>query len=103
MSNLSIHDQARWNKFMAVSNTISDPAPCRSWTFFVHAEKSNVIYKCYSHKKIVSKEELYTLVAAALPDNFEIGTLLGTTAGSPGHGFIRKETDLEFVFDFTCA
>jgi hypothetical protein len=106
MSNLSYYDTPRWEKHMKMLDKIKDPArPCgdyRTWRFFVKSKSSNVVFECISRKKVLSKEELYQVVEASLPDGYEIGTLLGATAGYSGHRFIDKETDLQFVFDFTC-
>lgn len=88
--------------FVAISDPILPSGVYQNWTFYVESSSSNVVFKCSSRKKVVSKSELYRLVESSLPDGYAIGHLMGAKAGSWGHSFIEETTDLQFVFDFIC-
>jgi len=102
MNNRHISDVQRQEKVMKMLDEFEPNCPRKIWRFFVTSKKENVIFGCVSSKQVVTEEELYRIVVANLPDDMDIGQLLGATAGYSGHCFIQKNTDLALVFDLIC-
>lgn len=105
VTNLNSKDDFRWIKHLNAVDALQKKhdrvqVPC--WEFFVESTVTKVIFACYSPVQVVTKEELFELIAGFLPDDFEFYTLLGARGDEAGYSFIRDETDLAKVYSFIC-
>ena len=57
MTNCHISDQPRHDKVMKMLHEFAPNVPRGTWHFFVQSHENNVVFKCVSPKRVVTKKE----------------------------------------------